>query len=336
MPSGSDPFSGLAGPGAARETHLSTPAPFDENNPPARATRFPSPMDDDALFNLFTNDNDALIGPSFCVADGGDAPVAGQPLPAPGDDDSFPNTMAILDNHVHPSLSDPMDGDEPFHPLPLLGPPVATAVDGTPTPHAFQMMSDDGNPLVAAPPLQLSEFTDAVPVNDARPIKSLQPPVADFPALVMPGLPPSSQCFMPDQGLLSQPGDFMVPGMSADHLVFTHPPVHAPDFPQPLEHNEIRSQDQTTTSRKRPLDGGEMPVRLRKRLTTLQPKPLPAQPATKPNLAPACNVKPGPVPASMLTTFTLEGSGTANAPSQRRTRSARVCLRCQTLRKKVR
>jgi hypothetical protein len=121
-------------------------------------------------------------------------------------------------------------------------------------------------------------------------------------------------------------------------------PVVAPHpFTQAPTQEAVTGRERAFGAPKRPFDQPESPMRIEKRLCSIRPKLFPAQASvtgntntssTTPSTPPKPDVKEGNVPASMLGTFRLESSETS-ACSDKRTRSKRVCLKCQSLRKKV-
>ncbi len=134
----------------------------------------------------------------------------------------------------------------------------------------------------------------------------------------------------------------LVSGISADFPAGTNSPLDGPGLPQPPRQEWAEIQARASIPRKRPLDQAQSSTQspMKKRLATIQPKPLPMQPSaagsipTTSNPSPKVDAKQANIPADMLTTFKLKGLASPGLPEQR-TRSTKVCLRCRTLRQRV-
>ncbi|KAK4161768.1 hypothetical protein QBC43DRAFT_357317 [Cladorrhinum sp. PSN259] len=133
----------------------------------------------------------------------------------------------------------------------------------------------------------------------------------------------------------------VMPGFSADILTITTPSLNTVGPPQPTRQEEVKSLPPASILRKRPLDEAQSPIRPAKRLSNILPKPLPAQTSSAggtstmtSNSSPKSSDKRTDTPLNMLRTWRADASGFNNL-SGKRSRSTKVCLRCQSLRQKT-
>lgn len=133
----------------------------------------------------------------------------------------------------------------------------------------------------------------------------------------------------------------VIPGVSAHPFPISNPSANTNGLPQQSRQEELGIQPLASIPRKRALDESQSPIRSSKRLPTIRPEPLPAQTRSTGSIStmasdssPKSGVKPANIPLDMLTTWRAEASGFSNS-SEKRTRSTKVCLRCQALRQKV-
>ena len=346
-------------------------------------SRVPSPMNEDALFDMLVDDNALSVGPSFLLPTDNHGPLGIPLLRPPGGDFTPLSTMMLPDDNGNMPLSDPafslpVDDDAPFgmsacndDPL-LLGASFSPAADGI-VPQGLTMMPIEGNSLVPSPPLQEPWSLNLPPVvNNSPGSPSFQLPEPDATAFGIPPWPTTIQGSTPDPfapielghvlnppwdqaplpegfGNLHPPGPSMMrpsaaaPGLSAPALSVTNPPPIALDSPQPPSQEAVRFQGEAHIARKRVFDQSHLSTtRPTRQLSNIRPKPLPAFPGsagstsakTPSHPPPKLDVKQSNVPADMLTTFKLEGPGITHSPNAR-TRSTRVCLKCQTMHRKV-
>ncbi len=325
----------------------STPA---EGAAPFPGTRFRSPMDDDALFSMFIDDNAVLDGPSFLasVHDGdGNAPLPTSPsamlierdTPPIEFSDSLPpraliplamgdntlqdiNTMPFAGNVLSPGP--PLDTRDPIN-NPQLH--VTGAAD-----LSNPLWPGDGQEFIfhPPPPFQL-EGTLAPPHGQADLAGGLHE--SFVPTSTRPG-------DLDPLGLPTPQPASVIPGQSQHPFPGTIPPLNQFGSPQAPIQDQVMGQHRLLHAPKRPYDQPRSPGQPAKRHCAIQPKPLPGWPKpagntpTVPNPPPKSSVKEGNVPSNMLTTLELTNPGITNA-ADKRTRSNKVCLKCQTLRKKV-
>jgi hypothetical protein len=268
---------------------------IDDDNALLHDPLFPPPMDDNTLLDMMPIDDDAL-----CL---------GLYLQLP----EFPDLMPVVNDVLYNHSSQ----------LPVAD---ATAFGIPPWAASGQAFSPDPPP----PPLSQD---GPWPLGD-------QVPSAEYPDRCFSPLP--TTIGIPDLlGLPTTQLFAVVPGVSAHPPAVTNLPLNALGSPQPLRQEEGRIQARASMTRKRSFDQAQSPIRPGKRLSTIRPKPLPVQPSSAgrmstmtSNASLRIDAKQANVPADMLTTFKVKGSGINNSPNQR-TRSTKVCLRCRTLRQRV-
>ncbi len=301
------------------------------------ATPFASPMGDDELFDLFIDDNALLSGPSFLA-----------PLATEHDNGDTPHSCVPPASFVDDNA--------------LLG---AQHMDVN-APQGFAMTAIDGDSLLLYPPLDDWHYveTSQPPTDDATTVV-LIPPWPTSAQGFQPCLP-EAHCSQPEDvrclpsddlccvedfggplGLPSQTfGHFDLPEpVNAAHPAPTVPAARQPleplDSPQPPTQDEAINQDAISRTSKRRRHQVQSSRRPEKRLCPIRPKPLPVPPSPEGD-TPETTRSPPPklddrketVPTNMLTTFKVEGLAVTGSAG-RRTRARNVCLKCQTLRKKV-
>ncbi len=299
------------------------------------------------------NDNAGLPGPSFLVTvrdDNGNDLLLNPHSPEPMEGDVLPPGMefvdfpdALLPDTPFPSTMNddtpqkltmmPLGGER-FPPdllldsidTPQLHVPDATSLSRPPWPGGLQEFI-----FHPPPPIQLQGtpyFSGGQAIVADR-AESLTPTSAGFGELDGLGLP------------IQEPGSVI---FGASQHPFTEPTPFLNHFglqPQALGHKRVMDENRVVSGFKTPFDDAQSPKRPIKRHCSIQPKPCPMPPSQAGNASettPGCDLnlggKQGGIPINMLATFKVEGPGIAS-PSGKRTRSKKVCLKCQSLRKKV-
>ncbi|RYP51348.1 hypothetical protein DL769_010822 [Monosporascus sp. CRB-8-3] len=107
-----------------------------------------------------------------------------------------------------------------------------------------------------------------------------------------------------------------VSAVSAHLPAATNQPLNKLGSPRPAGQQESRIYAPGSVPRKRSFDHVQSPIRPGKRLLSIQPKPFPVQPSSAASMStmtsnstPKSDVKQANIPADMLGTFKLKGSG---------------------------
>ena len=268
-------------------------------------------MDDDELFSMFTDDDALLPGPPFLT---------------PGNDNAALNLIHVPRLEVD---------DYGYAPLPDPGSVRGLPLDGTLLLETLPIQGHDTFPRGQPLPLSVDEDTTQV-------LAMVQIPLAEgFDGHLH--QPSTSFDHLDLLGLSTTQPSAVVPAGAPHPFIATIPPPNALGWLQAPTQEEVTGRERAFGAPKRPFNQPESPRRPEKRLCSIRPKLFSAQASvtgntntssTTPSAPPKPDVKEGNVPASMLGTFRLESSETS-ACSDKRTRSKRVCLKCQSLRKKV-